>query len=141
MNFYRLPTSHELFFKAGLAQLDFSKLAALKKDSGQLKYRRPKRRNPDGLKRIVTNFNDKGANLVIGDSMEKFDYKLSNCCNPIPGDNVFGFITINDGIKIHRENCPNAIQMMSKYDYRIVKAKWTNQESIAFLAGLRISRH
>ena len=71
--------------------------------------------------------------------MEKFDYKLSNCCNPIPGDNVFGFITINDGIKIHRENCPNAIQMMSKYDYRIVKAKWTNQESIAFLAGLRIS--
>ena len=139
VNFYRLPTSHELFFKAGLAQLDFSKLAALKKDSGQLKYRRPKRRNPDGLKRIVTNFNDKGANLVIGDSMEKFDYKLSNCCNPIPGDNVFGFITINDGIKIHRENCPNAIQMMSKYDYRIVKAKWTNQESIAFLAGLRIS--
>jgi len=139
VNFYRLPTSHELFFKAGLAQLDFSKLAALKKDSGQLKYRRPKRRNPDGLKRIVTNFNDKGANLVIVDSMEKFDYKLSNCCNPIPGDNVFGFITINDGIKIHRENCPNAIQMMSKYDYRIVKAKWTNQESIAFLAGLRIS--
>jgi guanosine-3',5'-bis(diphosphate) 3'-pyrophosphohydrolase len=139
VNFYRLPTSHELFFKAGLAQLDISKLAALKKDSGQLKYRRPKRRNPDGLKRIVTNFNDKGANLVIGDSMEKFDYKLSNCCNPIPGDNVFGFITINDGIKIHRENCPNAIQMMSKYDYRIVKAKWTNQESIAFLAGLRIS--
>jgi len=139
VNFYRLPTSHELFFKAGLAQLDFNKLAALKKDSGQLKYRRPKRRNPDGLKRIVTNFNDKGANLVIGDSMEKFDYKLSNCCNPIPGDNVFGFITINDGIKIHRENCPNAIQMMSKYDYRIVKAKWTNQESIAFLAGLRIS--
>jgi len=139
VNFYRLPTSHELFFKAGLAQLDISKLAALKKDSGQLKYRRPKRRNPDGLKRIVTNFNDKGANLVIVDSMEKFDYKLSNCCNPIPGDNVFGFITINDGIKIHRENCPNAIQMMSKYDYRIVKAKWTNQESIAFLAGLRIS--
>ena len=71
--------------------------------------------------------------------MEKFDYKLSNCCNPIPGDNVFGFITINDGIKIHRDNCPNAIQMMSKYAYRIVKAKWTSQESIAFLAGIRIS--
>lgn len=63
--------------------------------------------------------------LVIGENMEKIDYKLSPCCNPIPGDDVFGFITINEGIKIHRVNCPNAIQLMSNYAYRIVKAKWT----------------
>jgi GTP pyrophosphokinase len=139
VNFYRLPTSQDLFFKVATAQLDLSKLAALKKDAGQLKYRKSVRKKQDNFKQIATKFDDKSANLVIGDSMEKFDYKLSSCCNPIPGDHVFGFITINDGIKIHRENCPNAIQMMSKYAYRIVKAKWTSQESIAFLAGIRIS--
>lgn len=137
--FYRLPSLHELYFKAGTDQLDLSKLSALKKESGQLKYRRHTRKKPEGFKEIVTPFDQKSANLVIGDSMEKFDYKLSQCCNPIPGDNVFGFITVSDGIKIHRENCPNAIQLMSKYAYRIVKAKWNNQESIAFLAGIKIS--
>jgi len=67
------------------------------------------------------------------------DYKLSPCCNPISGDDVFGFITINEGIKIHRVNCPNAIQLMSNYGYRIVKAKWTHQKEIAFLAGIKIN--
>ncbi len=136
--FYRLPSIHELYFKAGTDQLDLSKLAALKKESGQLKFRRTARKKPDGFKEFVTRSDQKSANLVIGDSMEKFDYKLSQCCNPIPGDNVFGFITVSDGIKIHRENCPNAIQLMSKYAYRIVKAKWNSQESIAFLAGIKI---
>jgi len=64
---------------------------------------------------------------------------LSPCCNPIPGDDVFGFITISEGIKIHRVNCPNAIQLMSNYAYRIVKARWTNQQQIAFLAGIKIT--
>jgi len=139
MSFYKLPSSLELFYRVGIEQLDLSKLAALKKDGGQLKYRRTVRKKPEGPKDLVTPIDAKNASLVIGDSMEKFDYKLATCCNPIPGDRVFGFITISDGIKIHRENCPNAIQMMSKYNYRIVKAKWTNQESIAFLAGVRIS--
>ena len=77
--------------------------------------------------------------LVIGEDLEKIDYKLSPCCNPIPGDDVFGFITISEGIKIHRVTCPNAIQLMSNYAYRIVKAKWTNQQQIAFLAGVRMT--
>ena len=77
--------------------------------------------------------------LVLGDSMENLDYKLSPCCTPIPGDDVFGFVTIHDGIKIHRVNCPNAIQLMSNYAYRIVKARWMNQESIAFLAGIQVT--
>ena len=70
--------------------------------------------------------------------MQKIDYKLSACCNPIPGDDVFGFITVNDGIKIHRTNCPNAAKLMSNYGYRIVKAKWTSQKELAFLTGLQI---
>ncbi len=76
--------------------------------------------------------------LLIGDGMENLDYTLSNCCNPIPGDDVFGFITINEGIKIHRNNCPNAIQLLSKYAYRVVKAKWITKKSIAFLSGISI---
>jgi GTP diphosphokinase / guanosine-3',5'-bis(diphosphate) 3'-diphosphatase len=70
--------------------------------------------------------------------MDKIDYKLAKCCNPIPGDDVFGFVTVNEGIKIHRTNCPNAIELMSHYGYRVVKAKWTSQKELAFLAGLRI---
>ena len=61
--------------------------------------------------------------LLIGEDLHKIDYKLAPCCNPIPGDDVFGFVTINEGIKIHRTNCPNAIKLMSNFGYRIVKAK------------------
>ncbi len=76
--------------------------------------------------------------LLIGDSMETLNYTLSPCCNPIPGDDVFGFVTINEGIKIHRNNCPNAVQLMSKYAYRIVKAKWMTKDAIAFLSGIKV---
>ncbi len=81
---------------------------------------------------------EKPDTLLIGDSMENLTYTLSPCCNPIPGDDVFGFVTINEGIKIHRNNCPNAGQLMAKYAYRIVKAKWITNKSIAFLSGIRI---
>jgi GTP pyrophosphokinase len=75
----------------------------------------------------------------MGESSDKIAYKFANCCNPIPGDDVFGFITINEGIKIHRTNCPNAVQLMSKYDYRIVRTKWNKQHEIAFLTGVKIN--
>jgi len=71
--------------------------------------------------------------------MDTIDYKLAKCCNPIPGDDVFGFVTVTEGIKIHRTNCPNAIELISHYGYRVVKAKWTSQQKIAFLAGLKIT--
>lgn len=77
--------------------------------------------------------------LLIGENMDKIDYTLARCCNPIPGDDVFGFVTVDEGIKIHRTSCPNAVELMSNYGYRIIKAKWTNQKELAFLAGLRIT--
>lgn len=138
VSFFRLPSSQELYYKIATEQIDLSRISNLKKDAGQLKYRRAKRRNPK-TSELITPAEAKNANLLIGDSQEQFDYKLATCCNPIPGDHVFGFLTATNGIKIHRESCPNAIQLMSKYAYRIIKAKWTNQESIAFLAGIRIS--
>ena len=75
----------------------------------------------------------------MGESADKIDYKFAPCCNPIPGDDVFGFLTINDGIKIHRTNCPNAVQLMSKYAYRIIKTRWTKQHEIAFLTGIKLT--
>ncbi|TKB99827.1 RelA/SpoT family protein [Pedobacter cryotolerans] len=76
--------------------------------------------------------------LLIGEDLQKIDYKLAACCNPIPGDDVFGFVTVGEGIKIHRTNCPNAAQLMANYGYRIVKAKWNRQQELTFLTGLHI---
>ncbi len=76
--------------------------------------------------------------LLIGEDLQKIDYMLAPCCNPIPGDDVFGFVTVSEGIKIHRTNCPNAAQLMANYGYRIVKAKWNRQQELTFLTGLHI---
>lgn len=77
--------------------------------------------------------------LIMGEDASKIQYSYATCCNPIPGDDVFGFITINDGVKIHRTNCPNAVHMMSKYNYRIVKTKWNQSKEISFLTGFKIN--
>jgi GTP pyrophosphokinase len=76
--------------------------------------------------------------LLIGEDMDKVDYVLASCCNPIAGDDVFGFITVNEGIKIHRTSCPNAVELMSNYGYRVIKAQWASKQEESFLVGLRI---
>ena len=77
--------------------------------------------------------------LVFGVDQDKLDYKLSSCCNPIPGDDVFGFVTINEGIKVHKKDCPNAISMQSNYAYRIILAKWIDSSQQEFKAILDIT--
>ena len=77
--------------------------------------------------------------LVFGSDQDKLDYKLSTCCNPIPGDEVFGFITINEGIKVHKRDCPNAISLQSNYAYRIMQAKWIDSSQQEFKAILHIT--
>lgn len=103
----------------------------------------PEKKEPekqDNFEEAVRNTLNKNAELLIfGDNMDKLDYKFANCCNPIPGDDVFGFITINEGIKIHKTSCPNATQLMSNYGYRIIKTRWNKQHEIAFLTELKIS--
>lgn len=76
--------------------------------------------------------------LLIGEDMDVVDYKLAKCCTPIPGDDVFGFVSVNEGIKIHRTNCKNAPELLSHHGNRVVKAKWTSQHEVAFLTGLKI---
>jgi GTP pyrophosphokinase len=77
--------------------------------------------------------------LVFGQEEEKLDYKLSKCCNPIPGDAVFGFVSVNEGIKVHKKNCPNAIQLQSNYAYRIISAKWIDSTQQEFQANIQLT--
>ncbi|XZF16060.1 RelA/SpoT family protein [Chitinophagaceae bacterium MMS25-I14] len=82
----------------------------------------------------------KGAELIIfGESSDKILYKLAQCCQPIPGDDVFGFITSGEGLKIHRTDCPNAAQLLANYGHRVVKTKWAKNKEISFLSGVRIT--
>jgi GTP pyrophosphokinase len=82
----------------------------------------------------------KGFELVLfGQSADKIEYKLANCCNPIPGDDVFGFITSGEGLKIHRTNCPNASTLLANYGHRVIKAKWAKNKEISFLTGVKIN--
>lgn len=137
--YYKIPSSLELYYRIAKGVIDISDLKEFVDEKGVIKAKTPQRIEPKSLEQMVQNIRGSSDMLVIGENLDKIDYKLSPCCSPIPGDDVFGFITINDGIKIHRINCPNAIQLMSNYAYRIVKAKWTNQHQIAFLAGVRMT--
>jgi GTP diphosphokinase / guanosine-3',5'-bis(diphosphate) 3'-diphosphatase len=76
--------------------------------------------------------------IVFNEDEEVLDYKLSACCNPIPGDLIFGFLTVVDGIKVHRSDCPNAIQLRSNYAYRILKSKWILKTEIDFVTAINI---
>jgi GTP pyrophosphokinase len=81
----------------------------------------------------------KDAELIIfGESSDKIMYTLANCCKPIPGDDVFGFVTTGEGLKIHRTNCPNATRLLANHAHRVVKTKWAKNKEISFLTGLRI---
>lgn len=137
--YYKIPSSLELYYRIAKGVIDVQDLKEFVDDKGIIKVKTPQRIETKSLEQMVQNIRGSSDMLVIGENLDKIDYKLSPCCSPIPGDDVFGFITINDGIKIHRINCPNAIQLMSNYAYRIVKAKWTNQQQIAFLAGVRMT--
>jgi GTP pyrophosphokinase len=142
-NYFKLPSSQELFYRIAVGNINLKHLKNFRQEYGKLTHKagtgRKKADASQSLEQMVTAARGKSDMLVIGENLEKIDYKLSPCCTPIPGDDVFGFITINEGIKIHRTNCPNAIQLLSNYAYRVVKAKWTSQELISFLSGIRIT--
>jgi len=86
----------------------------------------------------ISVINTKSDTIIIGDDFNGFEYKMAKCCHPIPGDKVFGFISISDGIKIHRFNCPNAENMMSKMAYRTIKATWKSDKLVEREAAIKI---
>jgi guanosine-3',5'-bis(diphosphate) 3'-pyrophosphohydrolase len=141
-NHFKLPSSQELFYRVAMGNINLKHLKDFRQEHGKIIHKSgpsKKKETVQSLEQMVTAARGKSDMLVIGENLQKIDYKLSPCCTPIPGDDVFGFITINEGIKIHRVNCPNAIQLLSNYAYRVVKAKWTSQELISFLSGIKIS--
>jgi GTP diphosphokinase / guanosine-3',5'-bis(diphosphate) 3'-diphosphatase len=136
----KIPSPHDLFYRAAVGKFDFKKLKEFKIVAGRLVGKEKKAESKETIDTVLSRFKgQEGDKLVIGEGLDKIEYHLAKCCSPIPGDDVFGFITINEGIKIHRINCPNAIELMSNYAYRIVKARWTSQKNIAFLAGIKIT--
>ncbi|WP_234409067.1 ACT domain-containing protein [Marinilabilia salmonicolor] len=77
--------------------------------------------------------------LLIDKNLSNVNFQLAKCCNPIFGDDIFGFVSVNGGIRIHRKNCPNAPDMRQKYGYRIVPARWTGEAGGSYLAALRVT--
>ncbi|MEO5571440.1 MAG: RelA/SpoT family protein [Bacteroidia bacterium] len=137
--FYKAPGTAELYYRIAIEVIDLKDLKEVFSPDNKRKIKPRLKGEGLSLEETVKKIRGSSDMLVIGEDLDKIDYKLSPCCNPIPGDDVFGFITINEGINIHRTNCPNAIRLMSNYAFRIVKAKWTGQKEIAFLAGIKIN--
>ncbi len=138
--FLGYPSKMDLFYNVAIGKIDMKELREYQLADKKPSQKSPNKIDKDSLDQYMKQVKSKDSDiLVIGEDLHKIDYKLAPCCNPIPGDDVFGFVTINEGIKIHRTNCPNAIKLMSNYGYRIVKAKWTGQKEIAFLTGIRLT--
>jgi GTP pyrophosphokinase len=141
-NYFNLKTSLDLFYRVGIGKIDnvaLKKFAAFNNNRLINFFRkRISKKNPE----ISYDENDVKNNfdqIVFGNEEEKLDYTLAKCCNPIPGDKVFGFLTINEGIKIHKKTCSNSISLQSKFAYRIIKSKWIDSTQEDFNSMIKIS--
>ncbi|WP_445713221.1 RelA/SpoT family protein [Flavobacterium sp.] len=143
VNFFKLQTSLDLYYRAGIGAIENQQLkeyVAQKSNTLVNFFKKTIKRSPSNQAEQVqkNEISKKFDMLVFGTEQDKLDYKLSSCCNPIPGDEVFGFVSINEGIKVHRKDCPNAISMQSNYAYRIIQAKWIDSSQEEFKAILKI---
>jgi guanosine-3',5'-bis(diphosphate) 3'-pyrophosphohydrolase len=136
---YDTDSALELYFRIAKGSIDLTRLKGFSVESGRIKFDKKDVAAKEEVEPKIITTPSKGETLLIGDDQQKMEYKLAPCCNPIPGDEVFGFITIGEGIKIHRTNCPNAQELMSKYAYRVIKARWRNKETVQFEVGLKFS--
>ncbi|WP_291135916.1 RelA/SpoT family protein [Flavobacterium sp. UBA7663] len=144
VNFFKLQTSLDLYYRAGIGAIENQQLkdyAAQKSNTLVNFFKKTIKRSPSNQPEQIhkNEISKKYDLLVFGSEQDKLDYKLSSCCNPIPGDEVFGFVSINEGIKVHRKDCPNAISMQSNYAYRIIPAKWIDSSQEEFKAILKIT--
>ena len=142
VSYFNLKTSLDLFYRVGFGTIDNKMLKSFAAEEKNRFFQLFKRRPSDKPKKNelhdenISSFYDL---LVFGKNYEKFEYKLSPCCKPIPGDGVFGFVSINEGIKVHKNDCPNAISLHSNYGYRIINAKWIDSSKGFFTGILKLS--
>lgn len=144
VNYFKLKTSLDLFYRIGVGTIDNKMLKnfASSRSNALVSFLKNKiNRKPSADKDQISKeeLTTKYDLLVFGKDEQKLDYKLANCCNPIPGDPVFGFTTINDGIKVHKKSCPNALSLQSNYAYRIIPAKWIDSTQQEFVAELKLT--
>ncbi|MFD0798609.1 RelA/SpoT family protein [Maribacter chungangensis] len=142
VSFFKLKTSLDLFYRVGVGSIDnqmIKEFASSYNNAFISFFKNRIRKNPvpeDIGKDEITSKYDM---LVFGKEEEKLEYKLSQCCNPIPGDTVFGFVSVSEGIKLHKKNCPNAISLQSNYAYRIISAKWVDSSQEESRADIQLT--
>ena len=136
--YYKKPSLLDLYYAVAVGNVDLKTIKELTIHGDKLSQ-------PVREQKLEPKFDEgkgkpgKGTELIIfGESSDKIKYKLAQCCQPIPGDDVFGFITSGEGLKVHRTDCPNAAQLLSHYGHRVVKTKWAKNKEISFLTGVRI---
>ncbi len=138
--FYKLKSLSDLYYSIGVGNFHISELQNFMKQGDEIELRNKEKKSSVDVELAIKNKLQHNANLfVFGEGSDTVDYNLAECCKPIPGDDVFGFIGKNGEVEIHRPNCPKAINSIAKYGYKIVRTKWTKQHQITFLTGLKIT--
>jgi guanosine-3',5'-bis(diphosphate) 3'-pyrophosphohydrolase len=140
---YRYRDAIDLYFDVATEKVDLLEIKDLLTTEQKPVESRPEKIEEEAVERLVSHASasipDTGDFLVIDEKLANVDFKLAKCCNPIHGDNIFGFVTISSGITIHRMNCPNAQQLLSRYAYRVVKARWSQTDRGSFPVTLQIT--
>ena len=144
VNYFKLQTSLDLFYRVGIGSIDNSMLKKFAASRSNVlvsfiknKIQRKKSQSTENIDN--DEITSKYDMLVFGKEEEKLNYKAASCCNPIPGDKVFGFLSIKEGIKVHKKNCPNALSLQSNYAYRIILAKWIDSSQQVFRAVIKLT--
>jgi len=144
--YFKLNTSKELFYKIGTGEIGNKELKSFvnAKNNFFLKIFQPWGRKKGAAKKKEQKESTPADTInydiiVFGEEDQHLDYTLANCCNPLPGDDIFGFVTVNEGVKVHKKTCPNAIYLQSRYAHRIIPARWTDSTKQTFKVKLRIT--
>lgn len=141
-DYFKVNSQFELHYRVGKGLITVNDFKRFKEFKPSSPLKNKAHSEITDVKRIEQEINKlKGRYediLLIGEDMDVVEYKLAKCCTPIPGDEVFGFVTVNEGIKIHRTTCPNATELLANHGNRVIKAKWTSQHEVAFLTGLKV---
>ena len=143
MKFFDINASNDLFFSVGNGAIDNKKIKQFVNDYNRSFIGFIKRRIGSNKKKVdkinKSDHSIKFDKLIFGKDQESLKYSMANCCDPIPGDSVFGFVSVNDGIKVHKKDCPNSISLRSNYAYRVISAKWIDSKSHEFNTKINLT--
>ena len=139
LEFFKLSNTTDLYYSIGIGNFRYDDMNNFVKVGDKIELKDKTKKTDENLERIVKNKLIHDTNMfVFGQGEKDVAYNLAECCKPIPGDDVFGFINKNNNIEIHKLDCARAMNTIAKYGFHIVKTKWNKQQQIAFLTGLKI---